>query len=319
MDGEPLESLGYCGAHNLVWMSRQGEGNWQSETAVETSGEAEVGDEVSDFGEVVGPWASLAYGESGEPWIAYRDIHQGGRQMVDTTRADLELARRSGGGWSAQAIDWGRGAGKGVQLGIDDEGRLVVAYLIPSENQQGGQLGLWVARSSDGGDSWTKVRLSANPTPSPPAMVVGDGTIHVLGYNTDRGYPQLWRLSEPGRFGEPDAWSSSDIGVSSFDEGLEPVLARGPSGRLRAAYRRCGRATSGLGNCRREDDGVVYARRSDDGWEHQIVDTGDETFCGHSLAMAVDEEAGPVVAYRCNERSGGEVSAALRVASPEEE
>lgn len=318
MSGKPLESLGYCGVHDLAWMVRDGGGSWSSETAVTKSGEASTDEtsNVSDFGEVVGPWASLTFDE-GEPIIAYKDIHQGGRQSSDTKRADLEFARRSGGGWEAFPVDWGRGAGNGADIGIDGDGRLVIAYLLPVERQTADQLGVWVARSSDGGETWTKTRIYGGATPSSPSMVVReDGRIHVLIYNANRAFPQLMTLTDPSTFDSADAWETTDIGDGQYDEGYNPSLARTPDGGLAATYRRCGRASGSLGECKRAEDGVVFSHREDGNWTQEFVAGGDDAFCGHVTSL-VFADGSPTVAFRCNVRERGEVAAAVQVARPE--
>ncbi len=55
----------YCGASDVGYFTRDADGTWTAEVAVEESGEAETGEEASDFGSVVGYWASVAWDTDG--------------------------------------------------------------------------------------------------------------------------------------------------------------------------------------------------------------------------------------------------------------
>ena len=318
MTGEPIGMPSYCGVHNTGWMLRESPGSWSTETAVETSGEASTGMRTSDFGEIVGEWASQAFTSSGEPVVAYKDIHQGGRQSIDISKADLELAIRSGGSWSAVPVDWGRGAGNGIDVEVDAQDRIFVSYILPTESKMNDaqrKLGIWVRMSADDGQNWKKVRIYEKPTPSAPATVIDDqGNLHVLFYNPQDGLPILATLDDLSKFEDKSAWKLRAIGSSNHDEGQDPSLVVADDGSLMAAYYRCGAAAGGVGNCQRRDDGLVFAWRDGDTWSQQVVDEGTDAFCGRDPSLTFDQQGRPVIAYACEEQHSGNRAIAVRFA-----
>ena len=318
MTGQPLEMFGYCGVNDAGLYTRQGADDWEAETVVASSGEASSEKPGSNFGEVVGYWSSLAYGPSGQRALSYKDVHAGGIQSDDQRRADLEMALDTGGGWQPVPVDDGRGAGDKTQVAFDPEGRPVVVYVVPTESQQADQVGVWIARSEDGGSNWTTARLFNQPTGSRPALAIDpeDGSIHVLFYNARRGFPQLASLENPAELADvAGAWELTDIGDGEFDEGYDPALGWTSDGRLAAAYYRCGLASSGLGDCNGREDGLVYAERDASFWSRKVVDEGgSEGFCGRTPALGLDSDDHPVLGYRCERKVDGRLEATVRFA-----
>ncbi|MEL6181653.1 MAG: hypothetical protein AAFS10_22025, partial [Myxococcota bacterium] len=207
--------LGYCGAHDVGLFSRDGDGTWSAEVAVAESGTAATGEAASDFGSVVGYWPALALDPNGQPAIAYKDVHSGSIMSDDLRRADLELAWRQGGGWRAIPIDFGKGAGNFNSITFDpNDGTPYLAYVNPFEDIDEPALGVWVTRSTDGGDTWERVQLFSVGTPDGPDVVVtAEGTLHVLFYNASRGYPELATLDSPDNFTSlSNGWTLEDIG-----------------------------------------------------------------------------------------------------------
>ena len=151
MTGEPIELLRYCGANDVGLLTPDTDA-WALETVVAESNEAMSGMPASDFGSVVGYWPGLAFDRTGQPAIAYRDVHGGGLQGDDLTRADMEFAWRRDGGWENFAVDVGEGAGDFNQVAFDAENQPVILYSNPVEQQSADQLGLWITRSTDGGE-----------------------------------------------------------------------------------------------------------------------------------------------------------------------
>ena len=191
MNGEPNVQIRYCGSNDLAVYRR--DGGWSSTVAVAESGEAVTGEPASDYGTVVGYWPAIAYNDSGDYAIAYKDVHSGIMQSDDYRRADLELARNSGG-WSHEAIDIGEGAGSyNAATYLGD--RLVVSYLTPTEDADLiTKLGIWVALESEEG--WLKAQVFNKRTPSGPSVLAErDGGVMVAYYNSDLGYPVLAQIS----------------------------------------------------------------------------------------------------------------------------
>ncbi|MFB6263787.1 MAG: hypothetical protein ABEL76_09215 [Bradymonadaceae bacterium] len=317
MTGEPVAKYGFCGVNDVALYTRRSAGKWSAETAVEESDEAETGHAGSDAGTVVGYWPALAYGPEDEPAIAYKDVHTGSAQSDDFRRSDLEWTHRSGGSWRAVPVDPGRGGGHQNAMVFDSEGRALIAYRVPVQSEVESRVGVWVARSGGGGDGWSRVHLFPSKSPTRPAITVdARGRVHVLFYNAERGFPQLATLVAPSAFeSTSEGWRLDRIETDGRDEGYDPTLAVSPSGRLWAAYYRCGRASGGLGNCRAEEDGLVAARRTRAGWTREVVDAGgDDGFCGRVPSLAFDANGRPSIAYRCESRADGELSAAVRFA-----
>lgn len=316
MIGEPVADIGYCGANDVGYLVRQAGGDWQAETVVQSGDEALADHEPSDYGEVVGYWPALAFDAQGQPAIAYKDVHAGGMQSDDFRRADLEFATRSGGGWSAVPVDFGRGAGNGNQLLYDSAGRPTIGYYIPTEGRDQAQIGVWVSRWDEAAQVWQQVQLSNQPSPGGLAMALdADDGLRVAMYNANLGYPQLATLTADGQFASvADGWQvDTDIGDSRYDEGYRPSMAVGPGGTLAVAYYRCANAED-QGDCQSDVDAVVVAWEDGGDWYREVVDAGQDGFCGTHPAVGFDADGHPVVAYPCETLVGGQLGAEVRFA-----
>lgn len=314
--GEPLEMFGYCGANDAGIYSRMGKGNWSKTTVATSSSDVAVSKSGADFGEVVGNWPSLAYDSSGGTAVVYRDIHAGGRQRDDFGLAALEIAVGGGGSWSHYSVDPYRGAGLGNTIIFDQKDRPLVTYILPEEGNVDNGLGIWIARSEDGGKTWTKNKIFNQGTNIPPAVAVDrdSGEISVLYYNSRRGFPQLMSLEDPTRFDQLSSWKKKDIGNSRYDEGYDPSIAIGPNGMLHAVYYRCTKASSGLGDCKSNEDALVHAWSDGGFWEREVIDEGGDGLCGRVPALGFDSNNHPVVAYRCEEMVEGNLETTVRFA-----
>jgi len=309
--GEPLPDFGFCGANDAGFYTRASGSNWSLETVVSSSDEAAIDEEGAEFGEVVGLWPALAYDESGDGALVYKDVHAGGRQSDDFRIASLEVALEQGGAWRAKSLDPYRGAGERTRLLFDEEGRPVVVYVIERESRVDDQLGVWVARSEEGGENWVRTRLFSGATASRPAAAVDPetGELNVLFYNSERGFPELAVLEDAEKFADlQEGWRFREqgIGDSRFDSGYNPSIAFDAEGNLHAVFYRCTVATGGLGECNPREDALVHARRTGEFWEREVIDASDQNFCGMDPALGFDGEGRPVVAYQCNRRSEGE-------------
>jgi hypothetical protein len=320
MVGDPVPFPAYCGANDVGLITRSG-GTWTEEVAVATSGQAATGEPGSDYGEVVGYYPTLAYDANGDPAIAYKDVHSGSIQSDDRRRADLELAWRRGGGWDAIPVDFGVGAGNFNQMLFDRSGAPIISYYMPTESLEEARQGIWVTRSGDDGATWDRIQLYSQANTERPAMATNDetGELHVVYYRSDRGYPVLATLESGGDLTDlANAWTIEDIGDSRYDEGYAPSMAVSPSGRVAVAYYRCTRSADELGDCKTDEDAVVFAWRDGDGtWEREIVDEGEDGFCGEAPSLAFDVGNRPVIAYRCDEDGQqGVIKFAVREALP---
>jgi hypothetical protein len=316
MTGEPVEQPSYCGANDVGLFRRNGAGDWSLETAVVSSGEAATGETGSDYGEVVGYWPALAFDSTGAAVIAYKDVHAGGLQNDDRERADLELVR-GGGGWTATAVDIGRGAGDYNSVAIDSRDRAIIAYYNPVESQAGPQLGIWAARPAEDGASFEKVRLFNEASADGPSVLVhpDDDLARVLFYNSSEGYPQLaTQLSEAEFTSIGAGWEMTDIGDARYDAGYDASLAVDPSGQLAAVYYRCAKVVDGLGNCSPADDALIFAYEDAGVWSREVVDAGGDGLCGRHPSLDFDDDGYAHIAYECEELVGGELQTQIKYA-----
>lgn len=324
LSGEAVAPIRYCGASDVGYYTRAGAGSWSLATAVATSGEAASGEPASDYGDVVGYWPSLAFDADGEPVIAYKDVHSGSIQSDDFRRADLELAWRKGGAWTAIPVDVGRGAGDFTRVVVDAAGRVVIAAYNPRDGADTSQRGLWLYRTGDGGSTWKQVRIYGGATTEQPALVVdpADGGLWVAWYDTSNRLPYLAHLTDDAEFEDAKAWEIEEVGDHGYDEGEHPALAFAPDGRLTLAYSRCARASGAAGECNASVDGVVFGWRDTDGhFRREVVDGGEGAGpCGAYPNLAFASDGRAWVAYQCTTFQGGvletEVRAAVREALP---
>lgn len=313
--GEPLEDFGYCGANDAALYSRKGAGDWAVETVAASSSDVVGTDEAgADFGEVVGYWPALGYDDSGRAAFVFKDVHAGGRQGDDFKIASLEMARGGADSWELQSVDWYRGAGDRPEIAFDDEDRPVVAYNLPFDEE-----GIWVTRVGSDGEGVERARLHADSGSEKASLAVDpeSGTLHVIYYNAERGFPELATLERSDKFESLDeGWSFREegIGNSRFDEGYEPSMAFGPNGLLHILYYRCTVASGGLGDCNSSDDALVHAWRDGGIWEEEVVDEGGDGVCGESPSLGFDAEGRPVAAYRCERLVDGALETTVKFA-----
>ncbi len=300
--GEPVPGIRYCGASDTAIYNRVASDNWTIDTAVVGSGEAVTGDDAADYGDVVGYWQGLAYNAAGNPAVVYRDVHAGGMQADDFTRADLEIAISDGSGFTASMIDMGKGGGIFNRILFDQNDTPVVFYYVSNEDGSNKLHGVWAARLLDDGE-WEKVRIYSGA--SQYGLSIGqnpdDGELVVAYYDASKGLPYIARLTNPDSFGSlGDGWELEEFGDHRFDEGYYPSLAIDSKGRILVSYYRCAKASSGLGDCKTDDDGLILARRDNNGdWEREIVDGGGEGNCGEYTALAINSDDEIMVAYQC--------------------
>jgi hypothetical protein len=311
MTGEPVEMLVYCGA-NDVGLLTPGDDTWDLETVVAESNEAPTGMPGSDFGSVVGYWSGLAFDSDGQPAIAYRDVHGGGLQGDDLTRADLEFAWKRGGSWTKTAVDIGEGAGDYNQVIFDAEGRPLILYANPVEQTLADKIGLWIARSSDNGETWEKFRLLEGKTSERPSMVTdpSTGDIHIAFSDPSLGKAVVATLLAGADFG---AWTTQLLGDNRYIEGEHPSLAIDQSGHLTIAWYRCGRAGIST-TCDPQYDAAVFGWFVDDEWVYEVIDDGEEGLCGRYPNMVYNGENRAVVVYQCAKRQGDDFEFELRFA-----
>ncbi len=311
MTGEPLEMLRYCGA-NDVGLLTPGDDGWDLETVVSESNEAASGMPGSDFGSVVGYWPGLSFDNEGQPAIAYRDVHGGGLQGDDLTRADMEFAWKRGGSWQNIAVDIGEGAGDFNQVVFDADNRPVILYSNPVEQQSADKLGLWIARGDAMGDEWEKTRLFEGKTSERPSMArhPETGDLWVSFYNVEEGRPYIAQWSAGSDFSD---WTLTALGDPRYIEGEHPSIAIDANGYVSVVWYRCVRVGQGS-TCDPQDDGIVFAWFVDDEWLTEVIDDGEMGLCGRYPNLAFGRDNRGVVVYQCAVRSGDTFDFELRYA-----
>lgn len=295
--GTPLDAPRYCGAHDVGLFTRTAPGNWSAQTMVSTSGEAASGEPASDAGVVIGYWPAIAIDGSGNPAIAYQDVHFGGIQNDDFERADLEISLAG----TPLPVDVGTGGGRFSRLLFDPERRPTIVHYNPVMQELVDRVGLWVTRSGDGGATWDEVRLFSSPlVNAPDAIFDADGQLVVAYYDPGRGVPVLVTLTDDSMFTSfNDGWEQETIGDPRYDEGYDPSLALDDDGTLGLAYYRCGREVD---NCNFQEDGLVMLHRAA-GQTEFVVETVDEgndlDACGRFPSLIFEAAGRPTIAYAC--------------------
>ena len=314
--GEPVVPVRYCGANDVGYYRRTAPGSWSVTVAVANSGEAVTGQPASDYGYVVGFWPGLAFDGSGNPAIAYRDVHAGGMQSDDNIRSDLELAWQSGG-WQAIPVDVGQGAGEYNEMIFDADDRPLIVYTNQVAESSGGDQGIHVTRSADEGASWEKVELFPGASLNGPDVTMGpDGDVHVAYYHPIQGIPYLASLTDDEAFTSAgDGWTQSPLGDPRYDEGYDPSVAVDPEGRVAMAYYRCTPTANGVGNCDAQGDGLIFAFQEYGDWTYELVDPGEDYGqCGRYASLAFDGDGNAVIAYNCQVMVDGSVEDQVRYA-----
>ncbi|MEE2789318.1 MAG: sialidase family protein [Myxococcota bacterium] len=328
--GEAYGRLRHCAANDLGIVSRAN-GAWSVETIVKESDEAaadtnpELSEaaEASDAGFAVGYQAALAKDTRGQLGIVYRDIHDGGLQADDQARADVEMAWQLGGGWKNIMVSQGIGGGEHTGLVFDSQNRPVVLYTTAQEKEIRGQsvLGLWIARSSDEGDTWDKIKLFEGVVTSKPDLAVGpDGGLYVAYYDNapDRKRGVLFHLPDGGMLG--DDWVKVYLDEKSYIGGQEPSIAFDSSGRPAVSFYRCGKTTDA--DCTDRNDGLVLGYVAeikgidfeDWDWTYELVDGGDKGRCGRASTLVFDSQDRANIAYECTVQQGDEFGQFIKYA-----
>ncbi len=288
--GEPEGT--WCGGHDAMIATL--DGGWQVEVAAATSGEAAAGQPASDAGYVVGLWPTVAAGPDGLA-VAYRDIHFGALQRDDQHRADAELALRSESGWAHIPIDVGEGAGERGALIFDAAGRPVLFHAVPVAAQAGSRKGLWATR----GDAWERVQLHEGEVPNVVSAVAHpNGGLSVAFYAPDDARAWWLHLEDPADFANPEAWQRTPVGDPAWDEGQYIAIALSGD-TLVGAWRRC-RLASRSGPCDPNVEEVRFASWDGEAWQGERVAASQGGACGEHIALAIEPDGRPVVAWRCD-------------------
>ena len=312
MTGDPLPMFLYCGVNNAGLYTRAGAGSWTSEDVAATSADAAFNDPVSDFGDVIGYWPTLAISSTGQMAVAWKDVHGGGLQSDDFRKADFEMAFGAPGGWTANPVDMTRGAGNFADAAFDSAGRIILVQFNQTE-APGFQPGIFAHRSADNGVTWETVQLFSSPTVDGPSITVApDGTVHVAYYQSQRGYPEVMTLTDDTQFESVSAgWTKQDIGDSRYDEGYGTSIAVADSGTIAVAHRRCNVSTQ-LGDCNVNDDGLIFTYQNGEVWEREVVTDGDLATCGLQPSLVFDSLNRPVIIYRCEVSNGSTLDVQLQ-------
>lgn len=309
--GPEEERIFYCGSNDAGYFRRDG-ASFTAVTVATQSNQAPTGNAASDFGYVVGLWPAIGVTISGRVVLAWRDTHRGGAQSDDEGRADLEIAWGTEGSFAPYALDWGAGAGTFTDLAVDPMGRANLVYINPTELTLDSRNGLWVARGSEDGETYEKLRLSEDTRSAGPSIAIDHEGQPVVAWFDGR--PRFARLTREGRFDDPAAWMVHELGDAAFDEGYDPDIAVAPDGTVAMVYYRCSDIRT-PGVCDDELDGVIFAQRQADGrFTTELVDGGgDGAFCGNYPQIAWTN-GGWVVGYQCQVTRGSDRRLVVRVA-----
>ncbi len=243
----------------------------------------EVRGGVSDPGDDVGRYTSIAIAEGGEPIVSHHDA----------TSGSLRVSRRSAGAWTSHVVDAGAAGsddvGKYTTISVDDSGRPGVGYLaIVKDGAASRSEVRWAqARTTSPASEadWTITVVESRAAPPDPFMGMLNDIPFVNGVfinstRTAAGHPVLVYYDRPNgnlKLAEWDAGASRfkapvviDGNQPNVDVGLYPSVAASPDGKLHVAYVDAGRdnllaITYPGGNPEVVDDGLRYDGTTEDG------------------------------------------------------
>lgn len=227
------------------------------------------GNQVCDFGDIVGSYVAARAGPGGTFAVAYRDQHQEAEAEV-SARADLEVYIEGPGGVRKVLVDPARNAPFRTNVAFTPDGRVVVAYRIQAPPEVFREAaGIWVAVEGDDG-SFALHEVSEDVTVHRIGLDVSDSGRIALAY-WEQGRSDLVVATSDD---DGETWSVERPDQRD-DTGLFPDLAFDDLGREVVSYTYCGRA--GGGDCPGDlgpDSQVRLARREGGDWAIYTVDDG---------------------------------------------
>jgi hypothetical protein len=267
--------LQICGGTDLMVARKTG--NWGIQAAVQNSNQAIAGENcpkgqnMCDFGDVVGLWPAMAKAPNGNIGIAYRDIHNGYTKEAQDS-SDLEFTlTQNGSNWSAEWLDLGRGSGLFSALSFGADNQPAVAYY-------NGKEGLLAFTRNQGPTRTSRCDEGHGPCPSgldcvgsicsvvidqpERAMlnesismaIAPDGRYLVAYYDPDEQNLVLAHSSDG------ISWTKKAIDTDG-NTGMYPSLVINPKDNMPVvAYYRCSEYRPGKQDCNPNQDGARMAR-----------------------------------------------------------
>ncbi|MBI4822060.1 MAG: hypothetical protein HY791_37730 [Deltaproteobacteria bacterium] len=248
--------------------------------------------------DVVGPWPALAFA-SGQPAIAYRDIHFGFAQD-DEEKSDLELS------WNGRfTLDATWGGGNQTRMTSPGAGRLALVHASPYGTENGD--GIWVMTYD--GSSWARIKVSNETDVGYRIGLATRGDSIAVAYHARSDKKAFLVEGTRDRFGQPSVLDQTG------DTGRSPSLAYDESGRLGAAFYRCGPYRPDISDCSIAEDALVLGVRGAEGWKKYEVRAQRGFYDGTQVALAFKGNS-PVIAFQAQapDPAGGNVVRQMVVA-----
>ncbi|MBI2376230.1 MAG: hypothetical protein HYV07_19710 [Deltaproteobacteria bacterium] len=251
--------------------------------------------------DVVGQWPALAF-SGGQPAVAYRDIHFGFAQD-DEEKSDLELS------WNGRStLDATWGGGNQTRMVSPASGRLVLVHASPYATENGE--GIWSMRYD--GSAWSRAKVSGEVDLGYRLGIAARGDELAVAYHA-RADKKAFLVE-----GDADGFNSPTVLDQTGDTGRSPALAYDDTGRLGAAFYRCGPYRPNISDCSITEDALVFGLRGSGGWKKYEVRAQRSFFDATQVALAFNGHS-PVIAFQTQapDPSGGTVIRQVVVARGE--
>lgn len=284
-----------CGASNLLLANGAG-GFFSPPKAIATTSQAKtiVPDQaasciqdVCNQGDATGYWPALAYDKSGQPAVAFRDLHFG-FATDDFASSDVEFA--PGPGYAITTVDVARGGGSYARLAFSPAGDPAIVHYNGERDVQSN--GIWLNRVDGGTQKWTAQKITGARAGEQLGFAISPKGLYALAFY-DEASPRLAYLESANG---TDWTAPADVDTDGIT-GQFPSLTFGPDGEPVIAYYRCRDYDPKDRSCDRDKDALLVARRAAGRWTVETVSAETGVFDG--LYPSIGFSSGKaVIAYQ---------------------
>jgi hypothetical protein len=302
-NGSGKALVSYLGGGNdasLSWhqsdmaLGVEGAGTFTTDIVATLSNSSVTGDNVADFGVVVGLWSAIAW-DGSKVWLAWRDVH-GGQFPTDWGSADIETGVGGPGAWTYAAAEIGHqkngyGPGNFMRMVIGANNEPAILHTANSdsagsENQASHDIHVTVHASN----AWTTSKIAT-------VLQVGKGGA-AFAYDSQVGYATAWYdvAENTIKYSDsPDAvtFNTPDPVAGGQSAGNWIAIAFDSLHEPRLIYYVCARK-AGASVCVPAEDELKIATRIGGDWVFSTVDPAG----GYFTKAIADQNGKLVVGYR---------------------
>ncbi len=222
-----------------------------------------------DEGDFIGVTPQVAIDTTDQPLFVARDIHNGGSNTTDYSKADIEFMRGIQADNDFFTADVGRGGGSDIRLILLPDGRAAIAYtVLPLDlmDETAGSPGVWVNVEQTKGGDWSIAQVvSSGAIGSGIGFGVNSAGVFSIAYY-DGGAQQLIYNESP----DGVTWTGAVKVDTTGTTGQYPSLAIDGNDEPAISYYRCSPKVEQT-TCDPDSDGLRVARRAAGAWsEHDV-------------------------------------------------